>query len=124
MACSGTRLGYDEVRRRALENGGLFHVAAYVDKRGPIGVNTGRCSARYRKRYENSDLFHHELHAEVDLLRQMREAPERIRVVRFYRDGKLAMARPCVHCQNYLRHRGVREVRYTNWMGQWETMRL
>jgi hypothetical protein len=116
---------YEEVRRAAMGNGELFHVAAFVARKGPIGVNTNRRqTARFRKRYSNSDCFHHEIHAEVDLIRKLREVPHRICVVRFYKDGSLGMARPCVHCQNFLRHRGVREVRYTNWMGRWETMRL
>lgn len=116
---------YDAIRRAAIGNGELFHVAAFAHKRGPIGVNTNRrSSARFRKQYENSDLFHHEVHAEVALLLRLREVPSQISVVRFYSSGEATMAQPCVHCQNFLRQRGVKRVRYTNWRGEWETMRL
>jgi hypothetical protein len=106
-------------------NGELFHVAAFVDKRGPIGVNTNkRRSARFRKQYANSGCFHHEVHAEVALVLRLREVPQQISVVRFYKSGEPTMAQPCVHCQNFLRQRGVKRVRYTNWLGAWETMTL
>jgi hypothetical protein len=45
-------------------------------------------------------------------------------VVRFFKDGTPTMAKPCIHCQNFLRMKGVETVRYTNWDGQWEEMRL
>ncbi len=34
------------------------------------------------------------------------------------------MAKPCVHCQNFLRLKGVKKVKYTNWNGEWEFMDL
>ena len=106
-------------------NGEIFHVAAFVDKRGLIGVNTNRrLSAKFRKQYANSDLFHHEVHAEVALLLRLREVPRQISVMRFHRSGSTTMAQPCVHCQHFLRQRGVKRVRYTNWQGEWETMCL
>ena len=116
---------YDTIRRAAMGNGEIFHVAAFADKRGPIGVNSNRrLSARFRKQYSDSRCFHHEVHAEVALVLRLREAPMQISVMRFYSSGEPTMAQPCVHCQNFLRLRGVKSVRYTNWTGEWETMRL
>ncbi len=116
---------YDAIRRAAMGNGEIFHVAAFADKRGLVCVNTNRRrTAKFRKQYANSDCFHHEIHAEVALLLRLRTTPERISVVRFSKDGRATMAQPCVHCQHFLRCRGVRRVRFTNWQGEWETMRL
>jgi len=50
--------------------------------------------------------------------------PEKISVVRFLKDGTATMAKPCIHCQHFLKHVGVKKVRYTNWFGVWEEMSL
>lgn len=116
---------YYEARERALRNNDMFHLAAFANRGRTIGVsNTRRLTSKFRKRYSNSRDTHHEIHAEVDLILKMRVAPERINVVRFFNDGTPTMAKPCVHCQHFLRHKGVKVVRYTNWDGEWEEMRL
>jgi len=116
---------YYDAREMALSNGNEFHLAAWTN-RGVIGINRPKLTAKFRKRYPNSKVTHHEIHAEVDLVLNLRHGPppEKIHVVRFLKDGTLTMARPCIHCQNFLRHAGVRRVRYTNWDGQWEEMKL
>ena len=65
-------------------------------------------------------------HAEMILLDRIGEirSGEVINVVRFTNRGHLTMARPCRWCQDYMRKHGVRRVRYTNWEGEWEKMRL
>jgi hypothetical protein len=117
---------YYEARDLALKSGGLFHLAAFTrGERTKIGVNRhGRNTAKYRRRYKNSPDTFHEVHAEVDLILKLREIPDKICVVRFFKDGTPTMAKPCIHCQNFLRIKGVKTVRYTNWNGEWEEMRL
>lgn len=116
---------YYEARRRALNNGDFFHLAAFVPSSNKVGINNQkRNTAKFTKRYVNSSEVYHEMHAEVDLLRQLHEIPEKIHVVRFIKDGTPTMAKPCIHCQNFLRIKGVKQVRYTNWDGEWEEMRL
>lgn len=117
---------YYEARERALKSGGLFHLAAFTrNDRNRIGVNRhGKNSAKYFRRYKNSRDTFHEVHAEVDLILKLREVPDKIHVVRFFKDGTPTMARPCIHCQNFLKHKGVKVVRYTNWDGEWEELRL
>ena len=118
-------LVYYEAKNRALNNNEIFHVAAYVNKKGTIGVNSERRkTAKFRKRYANSPDTHYGIHAEVDLILKLQDIPERIHVMRCFKDGTLTMAKPCVHCQNFLRIKGVKAVRYTNWDGDWETMKL
>lgn len=115
---------YYEAKDRALRNGDIFHLAAFT-KEGKIGVNRqSRSTAKFRKRYSNSRETYHEIHAEVDLVIHCKVIPERINVVRFFKDGTPTMAKPCIHCQNFLRQKGVKRVRYTNWKGEWEEMRL
>ena len=115
---------YYEAKSKALNNGDLFHLAAYT-RDGKIGVNRqSRSTAKFRKRYSNSRETYHEIHAEVDLVIHSKVIPKRINVVRFFKDGTPTMAKPCVHCQNFLRMKGVETVRYTNWNGEWEEMRL
>ena len=117
---------YYEARDLALKSGGLFHLAAFTrENKGKFGINRhGRNTAKFRRRYKNSRDTFHEVHAEVDLILQLKEVPAKICVVRFLKDGTPTMAKPCVHCQNFLRHKGVKAVRYTNWDGDWEEMRL
>ena len=115
---------YYEAKDRALRNGDIFHLAAFT-RDGMIGVNSQRRStAKFRKRYSNSRETYHEIHAEVDLVIHSKVIPERINVVRFFKDGTPTMAKPCIHCQNFLRQKGVKRVRYTNWDGDWEEMKL
>ncbi len=115
---------YYEAKARALTNGEIFHLAAFT-KDGRIGTNQRtRSSAKFRKRFPNCYETHHDIHAEVDLVIHSKVVPERINVVRFFKDGTRTMAKPCVHCQNFLRHKGVKVVRYTNWDGEWEIMKL
>lgn len=114
---------YYAARQRALENDSSFHLAAYTNE-GEIGTNRKRKTAKFRRRYSKGGQFCHELHAEVDLVIHCKRVPQKINVMRFTKDGKRTMARPCVHCQNFLRHVGVKRVRFTNWEGQWEEMKL
>lgn len=116
---------YYKARERALANGSEYHLAAFT-KSGDIGVNQPlKNTAKFWKRYANkrSTTFH-DRHAEVDLMIRSRCNHDRIFVARFLQDGTPTMALPCRHCQNFLRHRGVKVVRYTNWEGEWEELRL
>ena len=117
---------YYEARQAALSNSESYHIAAFVPHRNsPIGVNSSRAfSSRFRKRYANARDTIHDLHAEADLILKLREVPERICVVRFLSDGSPTMAKPCIHCQNFLRLKGVKRVKYTNWDGEWEFLDL
>lgn len=117
---------YYEARDRALKSGGLFHLAAFTrEKKGVYGINRqGRNTAKFRKRYKNSPDTYHDVHAEVDLILRLRSVPEKISVIRFLKNGTPTMAKPCIHCQLFLKHKGVKTVRYTNWLGVWEEMSL
>ena len=52
-------------------------------------------------------------HAEARLARKL-DAGSVVYVARVRRDnGKLAMAKPCAHCERILRNRGIRRVEYS-----------
>ncbi len=52
-------------------------------------------------------------HAEARLARKLDHGSV-VYVARTRRDdGRMAMSKPCVHCENTLRNRGVRRVEYT-----------
>ncbi len=109
---------------KALANDNPFHVAAFCKKGRTIGVNSNRCSAKYRRYYSEAKHHAYRVHAEVDLILRSPTVPEQIYVMRFLATGEPTMAKPCPHCQNFLRLRGVKRVRYTDWDGTWSTLEL
>jgi deoxycytidylate deaminase len=117
---------YYEAFKAAQSSDHVFKLAAFADKRsGIFGINNrGRLTSHFRRRYKNSDGCSYDKHAEVDLILKLSYTPKKITVVRFRSDGSFTMAKPCVHCQNFLKFAGVREVKYTNWSGEWETLSL
>ncbi len=65
-------------------------------------------------------------HAEMilmDRLGKLRPG-EVINVVRFTQTGRPSMAKPCKWCQEYLKKSGASRVRFSNWDGEWEKMKL
>ena len=64
------------------------------------------------------------MHAEMNVLRFAQPGDE-LEVMRFKKcDHALSMAKPCSLCVVEIRKAGIRKVRYTNWKGEWEEMRL
>jgi len=57
----------------------------------------------------------------VSKLREICES-DVLHVMRFTKTGKISMAKPCIYCQEYLRQKGIRKVRYTDWAGNWQKM--
>lgn len=61
-------------------------------------------------------------HAEMAALRYAQPG-DKLVVVRFLKDGSLACAKPCEHCEKRIKKLGLR-VRYTNEAGEFETLNL
>lgn len=115
-----------ELKDKALNNSHIFHLTAWakIGKSYVYGVNSDRCSTRFARRYADGNMGYH-LHAEMDLLKKIKGTNiTEINVVRFSKRGVPTMAKPCKHCQRFLKENGVRKVHYTNWNGEWETMKL
>jgi deoxycytidylate deaminase len=111
----------------AMKNNHIFHLAAWARKRKSyvIGVNSEKNSSKFGRRYSDGTMGYH-LHAEMDLIKNLKgEKVTEIYVARFTAKGGLpTMARPCKYCQFFLKKYGIKKVHYTNWDGQWNTMRL
>lgn len=115
-------------RELATNNSEQFQLAAWSKKRSGLvfGVNSmNRLSSKFRRVYPDGTTGFH-LHAEMDLIRKFRPGSlKRISVIRFSKKtGEPTMSKPCIYCQKFLKQHGVISVRYTNWDGQWEILRL
>jgi hypothetical protein len=114
------------LRNIAMNNSHIFHLTAWtkVGKSIVYGVNSYKCSTKFRRFYGDGQEGYH-LHAEMDLIRKTKGlGVKEISVARFVKSGKATMARPCLHCQKFLKKAGIKKVRYTNWDGQWEVLKL
>jgi len=64
------------------------------------------------------------MHAEMDVLRFSQPGDE-IEVVRYQKClHGLTMAKPCCHCMQHMAESGINKVRYTNWSGEWEEIKI
>lgn len=118
----------DRAREIATNSSEQFHLVAWFKRKGELvfGTNSNsRFSARFRRVYPDKTVGFH-LHAEMDLIRKFRPGTvKKISVMRFSRKtGEPTMSKPCVYCQRFLRQHGVRTVRYINWEGKWEILKL
>lgn len=114
---------YYQARDRALANGRGHHLAAILRrKRRPVrvGINRNKTHPKAKRAFPSG----HEaacLHAEMDALIAAQPG-DTLEVIRWLKDGTVTMAMPCEHCQRWIRERGIRKVRYTDWNGQWKTL--
>ena len=109
-----------------MNNDQQFHLAAWAKKGSSFvyGVNSDECSTRFRRKYRDGQIGYH-LHAEMALLKKCKEGEvDTVKVIRFSKNGNITMAKPCPYCQKFLRQYGVKRVFYTNWNGEWESLKL
>lgn len=111
----------------ALNNGQTFHLAALLWRRKNklirIGINSTRTRKEWVRFYSavtaSSDSAYCG-HAEMDAMRDAQPG-DVLEVIRWTKDGRICMAKPCVHCQNRLRRLGLK-VKFTNAEGEWEIL--
>jgi tRNA(Arg) A34 adenosine deaminase TadA len=78
--------------------------------------------AKYAKRAgEGNKIW---LHAEIRALIQARETPEEIWIARIWRDGSLALAKPCAICTLAIQESGIEKIHYTNEFGKITTVEV
>lgn len=103
----------------AMDNGLDFHVAALLF-RGKrlikIGVNQTKTHPRF-KRYKDNGYCGYCLHAEMDALRVAKPG-DSMMVLRFTKRGNISMAKPCIHCQQFIDDAKIKFVYYSNWNGE------
>lgn len=108
-----------------MSNGQRFHMVAILHRgHTPICVrsNSSKTSPRFARTGRDGSVGH-TLHAEMAVLHLARPGDE-IEIMRWRRDGTLAMARPCTHCQYHLKRSGVHKVVYSDNNGQMSVLRL
>ena len=115
-----------KAREIAMQNNQPFHLAAWFRRGSSIvfSTNSGRCSTKFKRTYRDGSVGYH-LHAEMALLNKVPVGSiSEVHVIRFTKNGSITMAKPCEHCQKYLKEYGIKKVHYTNWDGLWSRMRL
>jgi deoxycytidylate deaminase len=108
----------------ALNNGHQYHHAAILFRGRriiKIGTNSEKTHPRFHRTYENGEEGSH-IHAEMDVLRVAKPG-DIITVMRWDSRGDITMSLPCRHCQQFIREAGIKLVIYSNWDGNFETMR-
>ena len=92
--------------------------ALAYDKRGKllsVGINsytrTHPLQAKYGRRAGKPNAIY--LHAELAALLKAREQVHKLVVLRYDKDGKPALAKPCPACQLAIREFNVKHVEYT-----------
>ena len=115
------------MRETALSNNQTFHVVAWIERgKTPIvGVNGNSEKPEFRRRFKDGkECFIS--HAEMDAVSRLREisSSDVLHVMRFTKNGSISMAKPCQYCQGYLKKKGIKKVKYTDWNGEWQKMTL
>lgn len=117
---------YYRAKEQAINNGRTYHLAAILRRNGKvvkIGENTCKTHPRFRRQYEDGTWASH-MHAEMNVLR-FAHPGDKVEVMRFKKcDHAWTMAKPCALCMRYMRQAGIRSVKYTNWLGEWEEITL
>ena len=117
---------YYRAKNLAINNGRTYHLAAILKRNGrvvKIGENTNKTHPRFKRQYADGTWASH-MHAEMNVLRFAKPGDE-IEVLRFAKcSHELTMAKPCYLCMNEMKRAGIRSVKYTNWNGEWESIKL
>jgi len=117
---------YYRAKKLATSNGRTYHLAAILRRKGrviKVGENTDKTHPRFSRQYDDGSWASH-MHAEMNVLRFAQPGDE-IEVIRFAkRDYEWTMAKPCLLCMAEIRKSGIKKVRYTNWDGEWETIKI
>jgi cytidine deaminase len=109
----------EEVREKI----GPFYLAAILKRKRKIikiGANLTKTHPRFSRVYTSGKKGHF-LHAEMNVLRFSKPGDE-ITVLRFNADGDLRMAKPCEHCQRFMKEFGIKKVTYSDWDGQMQEL--
>lgn len=117
---------YYKAKELAINNGRTYHLAAILRRSGKVvrvGENTHKTHPRFKRQYSDGSWASH-MHAEMNVLRFAKPGDE-IEVIRFKKCSRdWTMARPCPLCISQMKKAGIKNVRYTNWDGKWERIKL
>ena len=109
-----------------MNNGRTYHLSAILWRgKSPIKIfaNSYKTHPKYGRTYKDGTVQHH-MHAEMGVLRFAKPG-DFLEVMRWCRDGEtMTMAKPCDLCMKHIEESGISKVRYTNWDGAWETIKI
>ena len=112
---------FKKARKIALSNNQGYHIVAILIRNGiPIkfGTNQAKTHPIAHRVYSNGEEAAN-MHAEMDVLRYAKSG-DSLRVMRFLKNGKPTMAKPCRFCLKLIQKFNLNSVQYTNWNGEWE----
>lgn len=114
---------YYQAAQAARNNNYPFHLAAILWRgKTPvaIGINCNKTSPKYKRQYKNG--CDYQQHAEMAVLKHARPG-DVLEVFRVSKTMEFTMAKPCPHCMRQIEAANLKKVRFTNWDGQWETLK-
>lgn len=91
------------------------------------GSNNTRNNRKFNRIFPNGEA--NCAHAEMDAAqRAITISPNKqhknLHVMRFLKNGDPAMAKPCIHCQKFLKDNNFKNVFYTDENGNWQKLKL
>jgi deoxycytidylate deaminase len=107
----------------ARNNNYTFHLAAILWRgKTPvaIGFNGAKTSPRYKRQYKHH--CDYQAHAEMVVLKHARPG-DVLEVFRVSKSMEFTMAKPCPYCMEQIEKAKLKKVRYTNWEGEWTTLK-
>jgi cytidine deaminase len=111
----------------ALSNNQDYHIVAWVQrgKTPIIGINGIGTKPEFGRSLPGG-LYAFCAHAEMSAVSKAKDIKKSdvLHVMRFTKTGRITMAKPCKHCQSYLKKKGIRRVMYTDWDGSWNKMKI
>jgi deoxycytidylate deaminase len=117
---------YYKAQKLALKNGREYHLAAILKRNGivvRIGENTYKTHPRFKRQYPDGSWASH-MHAEMNVLRFSKPG-DTIEVIRFKPNSNiLTMAKPCNLCMRFMREAKIKKVKYTDWDGTWQEIKI
>jgi deoxycytidylate deaminase len=114
-------------KKEALKSDHIYKVGAVIWKRKSVLSVGKNCSSRSVRSVTKQFLkFPEAVHAEVSAIVKARRdlSGASILVVRVTRSGELSMSRPCDRCLSYILHVGIKDVYFSNRLGEIEHIRL
>ena len=114
-----------KAKKIAMSNDQLFHFSSIL-YRGKhivrIGTNSDKTHPRFARKHRNGEHSYH-LHAEMDVIRFAKPG-DTLKVFRWSAKGEPTMAKPCAHCEKFIREAGISKVEYTDWDGEIQELKI
>lgn len=117
---------YYKAKNIAMNNGRTYHLTAILRRNGNVikmGENTNKTHPAFKRQYPDGTWSSH-MHAEMNVLRFAKPG-DTIDVMRFSpKSEELTMAKPCKLCMKFMREAKIKKVRYTDWDGIWQEIKI